>query len=190
MCTSSGAAIRAVTSRYGDYPPSIAAANDRILKALEQPIPLQFPNGTPLDDLAKYLEQATTTPSYHGIPVYLDPLGLQEAECSLSSTFTIDLEGVPLTTSLGFALEQIGLTYFVKDGALVITSDETENPPFYPFAIVGHCVFALISAAIGGVVAPLVSDARRERPGSGGTADASAIGRASEDQTGRSAGAK
>ena len=41
---------------------------------------MSFPNETPLDDVLKYIKQATMTPTYPGIPIYVDPLGLQEAE--------------------------------------------------------------------------------------------------------------
>jgi hypothetical protein len=77
-------------------PKSIAFANARILRALDQPIPMRFPKEIPLDDFLKYIKQSTTTPSYPGIPIYVDPLGLQEAERNLWSTVSIDLEGVPL----------------------------------------------------------------------------------------------
>ena len=57
---------------------------------------MSFANETPLDDVLKYIKQATTTPTFNGIPIYMDPVGLQEAERSINSTIQIDLEGVPL----------------------------------------------------------------------------------------------
>ena len=68
----------------------------QVLAKLEEPISMSFARETPLDDVLKYIKQATTSPTYSGIPIYVDPVGLQEAERSLSSTITIDLEGVPL----------------------------------------------------------------------------------------------
>ena len=56
------------------------------------------------------------------IPIYVDPIGLQQAERTLNSTVTIDLEGVPLKTSLRLALKQLGLAYCVRDGVLIISS--------------------------------------------------------------------
>src|SRR5437016_704610 len=67
---------------FPPVPKSIAAMNARILEALDQPIPMRFPNETTLDNLLKYIKQATTTPTYPGIPIYVDPIGLQEAERS------------------------------------------------------------------------------------------------------------
>ena len=67
-----------------------------ILEKLNEPISMSFANETPLDDVLKYIKQATTTKTYSGIPIYVDPYGLQEAERSLNSTIQIDLDGVPL----------------------------------------------------------------------------------------------
>jgi hypothetical protein len=99
----------------------------QILAKLEEPLSMSFANETPLDDILKYIKQATTTPSFSGIPIYVDPIGLQEAEKSLSSTVSIDLDGVPLKTTLKLLLKQLGLTYTVKDGFLMITSKESED---------------------------------------------------------------
>ena len=68
-----------------------------------------------------------TTPTFAGIPIYVDPLGLQEAERSLNSTVTMDLEGVPLKTTLKLMLKQLGLAYTVKDGFLMVTSEDSED---------------------------------------------------------------
>jgi RNA polymerase sigma factor (sigma-70 family) len=104
-------------------------ANDprshRILARLEDPISMSFANETPLDDFLKYIKQATTTPTSSGIPIYVDPVGLQEAERSLNSTIQIDLEGVPLRRTLQLALTQLHMAYFVEDGILVITSEDS-----------------------------------------------------------------
>jgi RNA polymerase sigma factor (sigma-70 family) len=99
----------------------------KVLAKLEEPISMSFANETPLDDVLKYIKQATTTRDYGGIPIYVDPLGLQEAERSLTSTILIDLEGIPLRRTLQLLLSQLGLVYFVEDGMIVITSEESEQ---------------------------------------------------------------
>lgn len=112
----------------------------QILQALEEPIAMSFPNETPLEDVLRYIKQATTNPHYAGISIYVDPIGLQEAERSMNSTITIDLEGgIPLRRTLQLMLKQLGLAYFVDDGILVITTEDravfglppltTENTP-------------------------------------------------------------
>jgi RNA polymerase sigma factor (sigma-70 family) len=104
----------------------------QIIAKLEEPISMSFANETPLDDVLKYIKQATTTPTFAGIPIYVDPQGLQDTERSLNSTIQIDLEGVPLRRTLQLILTQLGLAYFVEDGMLVITSEDLAEEPLPP----------------------------------------------------------
>ena len=98
-----------------------------ILAKLDEPISMSFNEDTPLEDVLKYIKQATTTATYQGIPIYVDPLGLQEAEKSMTSTVrNMDLEGVPLRRTLQLLLKQIDLVYFVEDGLLYITANDSE----------------------------------------------------------------
>jgi RNA polymerase sigma factor (sigma-70 family) len=93
-----------------------------ILKKLDEPIAMSFANPTPLDDVLKYVKQATTTPTYAGLAIYVDPTGLEEAGCTDQSAVSADLEGIPLKTSLRLMLKQLGLAYCVRDGVLIISS--------------------------------------------------------------------
>src|SRR5262249_4342005 len=130
--------LNALRPWFPPIPKSIALANARILEALDQPIPMRFPNETPLDDVLKYIKHSTTTPTYPGIPIYVEPMGLQEAERTLNSTIAIDLEGVPLKTTLRLGLKQLGLDYSVRDGFLEITSeDQVLSDLEDPFLIMG-----------------------------------------------------
>ncbi len=97
--------------------------SQRIVAELAKPLSMSFANETTLDDILKYIKQATASPTYNGIPIYVDPIGLQEAEKSLRSTVTIDVEQVPLRTSLSLLLNQLGLAHQVKDGVLTTTSE-------------------------------------------------------------------
>jgi hypothetical protein len=85
-----------------------------ILNKLEAPVDMRFANETPLEDVLKYIKSATKGPNDAGIPIYVDPLGLQKAEKTMTSPVTIDLEGVTLNTSLRLVLKQLGLTYRVQ----------------------------------------------------------------------------
>ncbi len=96
--------------------------NQALLKKLEEPIAMAFANDTPLDDVLKYIRSATAKPGQSPIPIYVDPLGLQQAERSLNSRVIMDLEGVPLKTSLRLMLKQLGLAYCIRDGVLIISS--------------------------------------------------------------------
>ncbi len=46
----------------------------------------------------------------------------------MQSTVSLDLEGVPLKRTLFLALKQLGLTYHVVDGLLIITSADSDDP--------------------------------------------------------------
>jgi hypothetical protein len=89
-----------------------------ILERLEEPVAMSFVDGTPLEDILKYIHQATTNRTYPGIPIYVD----EEAEKSMTSTVHMDLEGVPLRRTLQLLLKQLDLAYFVEDGVLCVTS--------------------------------------------------------------------
>ncbi len=93
-----------------------------IRKKLDEPISMSFANPTPLDDILKYIKQATTSATYGGVPIYVDPKGLEEANTTLTSTIALDLDGIPLKTTLRLALKQLGLAYCVRDGVLIISS--------------------------------------------------------------------
>ena len=94
----------------------------QLLAALEEPVAMPFANKTPLDDVLKYIKAATTTPTYTGIPIHVEPKGLREAKVTMASTVEIDQEGKPLGTSLHQVLKPLGLSYVVKDGFLMIDS--------------------------------------------------------------------
>jgi hypothetical protein len=96
-----------------------------IIERLNEPITMSFSSETPLEDVLKYIKQATSgkdgqTP----IPIYVDPVGLQEQDRTMTSTVQIDLDGVPLKTSLRLLLKQLNMAYCVHDGVLIISSVE------------------------------------------------------------------
>jgi hypothetical protein len=99
---------------------------------------MKFVEETPLEEVIKHIRQSTKSSDMpSGIPIYVDPMGLQEAERTLNSTVRgIDLEGVPLRRTLQLALSQLDLGYFIVDGMLYVTSAESANdgsiPPSLP----------------------------------------------------------
>jgi hypothetical protein len=100
----------------------VRAQSVDIFAKLEEPISMEFPDLTPLDDVLKYVKRATVTPSYKGIPIYLDPPGLQEAECSPKSVVTITAKNSPLKATLTQLLSQLRLEYVVQDGVCIVIS--------------------------------------------------------------------
>jgi RNA polymerase sigma factor (sigma-70 family) len=96
-----------------------------ILSKLEQPIALKYPIPTPFEQVVAEIVKATQGPNDSGLRIYVDPYGLDAVEQTMTSPVTIDLEGVPLRTTLRLLLRQLGLTYSVHDGLLIITAPDT-----------------------------------------------------------------
>ncbi len=104
-------------------PPENVARNKPVLEALEKPIPMHFPTDTPLSDVITYVRKATEGSGLpKGIIIYVDPIGMQDADKTTADTVTMDLEGLPLKISLRLLLMQLSLRYEVNDGLLTITT--------------------------------------------------------------------
>jgi hypothetical protein len=142
---------------------SVAAANARIRQALEQTVPVSFPSETPLEDFLKYVQDHAPLSDGSRLPIYINPVGLNEAEKTMTSPIAIDLKGVPLKTTLGLALQQLGLVYSVREGVLLITAESSDQPfpgaSAYddPFLLAGHSLLALFAAGLGSLLAPFVA---------------------------------
>ncbi len=102
-----------------------------ILAKLDRPVALHFKN-KPLDDVLKFVKKATEGPDGKGIPIYVDPVGLQEAERTIASPVSIEAKDEPLASSLKRMLKPLGLTYTVKDGLLTVTSSSAEDEERVP----------------------------------------------------------
>jgi len=98
--------------------------NLAILKKLEEPHALPFPDETPLEDVLKRIKELSKASDGKPIPIYIDPAGLQQADKTMSSPVVIDLEDVPLKFSLRLVLKQLELAYCIRDGVLIISSVE------------------------------------------------------------------
>jgi hypothetical protein len=139
--------------------PEIAAANMRIRQMLEKSVAMEFPQETPLAEVLKYIRAATQGPDDTGLPIYVDPIGLQEAEKTLQSPVVLELSGVPLKRSLYILLKQLGLVYDINEGLIVINSESTDDRPLFedPILPVAHCVLALLAAGMGALLATIVA---------------------------------
>ncbi len=106
--------------------------NEAIKKRLEEPITMQFANETPLDDVIKYLKANFTDKGKKDVPIFINPRGLEEAEKSMSSVIIIDIQDVPVRTTLRLILNQLDLDYRVREGMIYISSkqqfEEEEEP--------------------------------------------------------------
>jgi len=100
-------------------------AKSRAIQAkLDSPIAIPFASETPLEDVLKYVKQATADDRLPaGIPFYVDPTSLQDSEVTMASTVQLNLEGVTLRRGLGLMLDQLKLTFAVEDGLLIISTE-------------------------------------------------------------------
>ena len=102
---------------------------------LEEPVAMIFPNETPLADVLQYVKVATKAPGDDaGLPIYVDPLGLQDAEASFNSTVTLNAENMPLRVTLAQLLTKLGLEYAAKEDVVIVSSprriaEERKEPP-------------------------------------------------------------
>ncbi len=89
---------------------------------LEDKIDLRFEK-TSLEDVFKRIQSASRRgPNDRGMWIYVDPVGLEEAEKTLATPVSFTAKGEPLKSSLNRLLKSISLTYTVKDGYLMVTS--------------------------------------------------------------------
>jgi hypothetical protein len=113
---------------YYQAPVTDAAA--KIWAKLRQPLAMPFAQETPLEDVLKYVQTATAGEGMErGLQFYVDPAGLLEAEKTLQSPVTLNLEGLPLTTTLDLLLKQLDLTYVVRpEGYVLVTYVASRSP--------------------------------------------------------------
>ncbi len=105
-----------------------------IQKILNKPISMPFATETPLEEVLKYIKTATADATMpQGLPIYVDPVGMQEAEKTMASTITFQMDGVKLKTTLRLMLKQLSLGYYVKDGLMTITCISSEDFPLWAF---------------------------------------------------------
>ena len=118
--------LERLMSRFDAEKASTATLNVKIQEALDRPMPMPLAKPISLEAVVNYIKDATRSPNGEAIPIYVDPIGLAESDHQMSSTISqVDLEGVPLRSSLRLCLRQLQLDYFVRDGVLLITSVES-----------------------------------------------------------------
>ena len=144
--------------------PPVTERSARVWLKLQKRVAMNFPNETPLEDVIRYVKEATVEKEDKGIPIYVDPVGLQEAQKTMTTPVQIDLEGVPLAVSLKLVLEQLGLSYNVReDGLLVITSGNEDEGPFDPQKKL-HDDLNMLRSEVKGLKSLLAHMRRQRRP--------------------------
>jgi hypothetical protein len=96
----------------------IEAKNQAIRDKLEKKIDFNF-DPVSLVNLLKYIKSASQGPNDSGIPIYVNPSGVTDVEVQ---GLRITKKNVPIRVGLKSALNQVGVSYEVRDGLLVIDS--------------------------------------------------------------------
>ncbi len=117
----------------------MTVAETKVWLKLQEKVTFDFPKDATLDEVIKHVQKSTVdkTDFPDGIPIYVDPQGLQDADKTMASTVQICLKGIPLTTTLKLTLRQLGLGYWVNhDGLLIITYIEADEMPVDPSPLI------------------------------------------------------
>lgn len=97
-----------------------------IEQKLKMPVQLKYTD-RPLSEVIEGLSQMT------GVNIHLDQRGLNQEGVSSDTPITIDLnQEVMLKSALNLILEQLHLSYIVKDEVLKITSEQLRDGEIYP----------------------------------------------------------
>ena len=164
--------LPAVMSGYPAGWDSRTAENARVYSALERIVRIHVVDETLLEDVLKLIQTETSGADGTVISIQLMPPSNPEATRAAALVRSIDLDGLPARTVLRLCLDQFDLTYHVRNGTLVIDSKEGEEEAEFAAArdayqVVGHCLLALISAAIGGGLTVLLSAGADSTAGAG-----------------------
>jgi hypothetical protein len=125
------ARLQAALARYK------GRAHDQLVERLDWSAKLlNWPDQSPLAEVVEQIKVATSGPGWTrdfplGIPVAVDPIGLEHAGQSLSSPVHSPPGDPDLTLGekLRIVLEPLGLACDVKDATLVITARELVSQP-------------------------------------------------------------
>ena len=85
-------------------------------------IDAEFPNGTTLGGLLKHIKQATTDETFPGIPIYVNRVGLRQAERDVGFPLKLNIKQRPVHVILDNTCLDMGISYIVVDGYLMIDS--------------------------------------------------------------------
>jgi hypothetical protein len=135
-------------------------ASRRLVKALEAPISLHFPENTPLKTVLEPIRERIRGSLGRDPVIYVarSELGLAPERFG-SFLVKIDRDNITMSEALRLCLAPLGLTYRVQSGYVRIQANGYQPIPIEndPVMIAGHSLLAILAAAVGGVAAPIVS---------------------------------
>jgi RNA polymerase sigma factor (sigma-70 family) len=94
----------------------------QVEKQLDLRIDAEFPKGIALVDLLKHIKKETTKAQPPGLPIYVNPIGLEELKRVMGFIVTVNHKQQPVRDILQQALGDAGLKFAATDGFLMIDS--------------------------------------------------------------------
>jgi hypothetical protein len=94
---------------------------EQLYEILKSPLPsagLQFPDGTPLEEIIAYLREE------YDVEIVLDTVALDELGLGPDEPIAISLRNIRFDQAMRRMLEPLELTYVVDSGVLLVTSEE------------------------------------------------------------------
>ena len=95
--------------------PSEQQRNAATLKLLQEPVQLEFID-TPLNDVVAFMAD------HSKLQFYIDRKALGDAGIPLDVPLLVELENISREMALDLTLRQADLTYYVRDGVIIITT--------------------------------------------------------------------
>ncbi|MFO1045416.1 MAG: permease prefix domain 1-containing protein [Planctomycetaceae bacterium] len=92
------------------------SSRNRLLDALHQPVDADFED-IPLGEVVEFLSKS------QGIPILIDHETLSDEGLSRDTRLSLRLQGRPLQTMLNSLLDELHLSYVIREGALIVTTE-------------------------------------------------------------------
>ena len=106
------------------------ASDEAIRLALDRQFIGSFATPTTLNGLLSGIRNRTRGGfMWQGVPIYVDPIGLEEAGKSMDSPVTISHRAGSLKDVLEEGLDSLGLDYVIRDGFMMVTSKDAIDKP-------------------------------------------------------------
>jgi hypothetical protein len=93
----------------------------QLYEILKSPLPssgLQFPDGTPLEEIIAYLREE------YNVEILIDTVALDELGIGPDEPVSISVSNIRLDQAMRRMLDPLDSTYVLEDGVLIITSEE------------------------------------------------------------------
>ncbi len=92
-----------------------------IVAELNKALPMRFPDKITLEDAVERVEDLARAKTDTPMPIVFDPPDSQDVQKAKGTAVTMDLENVPLRTTLRLLLAQAGMEFSVRKCILIIT---------------------------------------------------------------------